>query len=38
MIRESVTGASDDAASLGRELARRLLARGGAAILRDLES
>jgi hydroxymethylbilane synthase len=37
MIRESVTGAPADAAALGAELARRLLARGADRILRELE-
>jgi hydroxymethylbilane synthase len=37
MIRETVTGAPADAAALGGELARRLLARGADRILRELE-
>ena len=37
MIREIVTGAPADAAALGADLARRLLARGGDRILRELE-
>jgi hydroxymethylbilane synthase len=37
MIRETVTGALSDAAALGAELARRLLARGADRILRELE-
>jgi hydroxymethylbilane synthase len=37
MIRETVTGAPADAAALGAELARRLLARGADRILRELE-
>jgi hydroxymethylbilane synthase len=37
MIRETVTGAPGDAAALGTELARRLLARGADRILRELE-
>jgi hydroxymethylbilane synthase len=38
MIRETLTGAPGDAAALGAELARRLLARGADRILRELES
>ena len=38
MIRETVTGAPEDAAALGAELARRLLARGADRILRELET
>ena len=38
MIRETVTGAPADAAALGAELARRLLARGADRILRELET
>jgi hydroxymethylbilane synthase len=38
MIRETLTGAPADAAALGAELARRLLARGADRILRELES
>jgi len=37
MIRETVTGAPADAAALGSDLARRLLARGADRILRELE-
>jgi len=37
MIRESVSGAPADAAAMGAELARRLLARGADRILRELE-
>jgi len=37
MIRETVAGAPSDAAALGAELARRLLARGADRILRELE-
>jgi hydroxymethylbilane synthase len=37
MIADTVAGAPDDAAALGAELARRLLARGADRILRDLE-
>jgi hydroxymethylbilane synthase len=37
MIRETVTGAPDDAAVLGETLAGRLLARGADRILRELE-
>jgi hydroxymethylbilane synthase len=37
MIRETVSGAPGDAAALGAELARRLLARGADRILRELE-
>jgi hydroxymethylbilane synthase len=37
MIRETVTGAPAEAAALGTELARRLLARGADRILRELE-
>ena len=37
MIREAVTGAPADAAAMGAELARRLLARGADRILRELE-
>jgi hydroxymethylbilane synthase len=37
MIRETVTGAPGDAAALGTELAKRLLARGADRILRELE-
>ena len=37
MIRETVTGAPGDAAAMGAELARRLLARGADRILRELE-
>ena len=37
MIRESVTGAPADAAAMGADLARRLLARGADRILRELE-
>jgi hydroxymethylbilane synthase len=37
MIRETVTGAPADAAALGDELARRLLARGADRILAELE-
>jgi hydroxymethylbilane synthase len=37
MIRETVTGAPGEAAALGAELARRLLARGADRILRELE-
>jgi hydroxymethylbilane synthase len=38
MIRETVIGAAGDAAALGAELARRLLARGADRILRELEA
>jgi hydroxymethylbilane synthase len=38
MIRDEVSGAPPDAASLGADLARRLLARGADRILRELES
>jgi hydroxymethylbilane synthase len=38
MIREVVTGAAADAAAMGAELARRLLARGGDKILRELDA
>ena len=38
MIRETVEGAPGDAAALGAELGRRLLARGADRILRELES
>jgi len=38
MIRETVTGAPEDAAALGAELARRLFARGADRILRELET
>jgi hydroxymethylbilane synthase len=38
MIREELSGAPSDAAGLGAELARRLLARGADRILRELES
>jgi hydroxymethylbilane synthase len=38
MIREIVTGAAADAAAMGAELARRLLARGGDKILRELDA
>jgi hydroxymethylbilane synthase len=37
MIRDEVSGASADAAALGTELSRRLLARGADRILRELE-
>jgi hydroxymethylbilane synthase len=37
MLRETVSGAPGDAAALGAELARRLLARGADRILRELE-
>ena len=37
MIREALTGAPADAAAMGAELARRLLARGADRILRELE-
>jgi hydroxymethylbilane synthase len=37
MLRETVTGAPADAAKLGAELAKRLLARGADEILRELE-
>jgi hydroxymethylbilane synthase len=37
MIRETVTGAPGEAAAMGAELARRLLARGGDRILRELD-
>jgi hydroxymethylbilane synthase len=37
MLRDTVTGAPGDAAALGAELARRLLARGADRILRELE-
>jgi hydroxymethylbilane synthase len=37
MIRETVAGAPGDAAAMGAELARRLLARGADRILRELE-
>jgi hydroxymethylbilane synthase len=38
MIRETVSGAPGDAAAMGAELARRLLARGADKILRELET
>ena len=38
MIRETVTGAPAEAAALGAELAKRLLARGADRILRELEA
>ena len=38
MIRETVTGAASDAVAMGAELARRLLARGGDRILRELDA
>jgi len=38
MIHETVTGAPADAAALGSDLARRLLARGADRILRELEA
>jgi hydroxymethylbilane synthase len=38
MIRETVAGAPGEAAALGAELARRLLARGADRILRELEA
>jgi len=38
MIRETVTGTPGDAAALGTELAKRLLARGADRILRELET
>jgi hydroxymethylbilane synthase len=38
MIRDALTGAPADAAGLGAELARRLLARGADRILRELDS
>jgi hydroxymethylbilane synthase len=38
MIREEVSGAPSDAAALGTDLARRLLARGADRILRELEA
>jgi len=38
MIRETLTGAPADAAVMGAELARRLLARGADRILRELEA
>ena len=37
MIRETISGAPGDAAAMGAELARRLLARGADRILRELE-
>jgi hypothetical protein len=37
MIRDEVEGPPSDAASLGGELARRLLSRGADRILRELE-
>jgi hydroxymethylbilane synthase len=37
MVREELSGPADRAADLGREVARRLLARGADKILRDLE-
>jgi hydroxymethylbilane synthase len=38
MIREEITGSPADAAALGAELSRRLLARGADRILRELET
>jgi len=38
MIREAIAGAPGDAAAMGAELARRLLARGADRILRELET
>jgi hydroxymethylbilane synthase len=38
MIRETLTGAPGDAAAMGADLAKRLLARGADRILRELEA